>query len=89
MLKLPILSVWVNQEATSSPENSNTLLETHLPSQDGKWTDSGLCPGGRGSLFGIWLTWSLSLSHNPSPLPAPWLRRGSLKGQLEPLNEVG
>ncbi|XP_048645518.1 synaptotagmin-17 isoform X2 [Marmota marmota marmota] len=36
MLKLPIHSVLANQEATSSPEHSNTLLETPLPSQDGQ-----------------------------------------------------
>ncbi|ELK13564.1 Synaptotagmin-17 [Pteropus alecto] len=34
MLKFPVYSVLVSQEATSSPENSNTLLGSQLPSQD-------------------------------------------------------
>ncbi|KAI5139983.1 Synaptotagmin-17 [Manis pentadactyla] len=36
MLKFPIYSVLVSQEATSSPEDSNTLLGSQLPSQDGQ-----------------------------------------------------
>ncbi|XP_017389765.1 synaptotagmin-17 isoform X1 [Cebus imitator] len=36
MLEFPIYLVLVNQEATSSPENSNTLLGSQLPSQDGQ-----------------------------------------------------
>ncbi|XP_051703437.2 synaptotagmin-17 isoform X5 [Oryctolagus cuniculus] len=36
MLKFPIYSVLVNREAISSPDNSNTLLASQLPSQDGQ-----------------------------------------------------
>ena len=89
MLKFPIYSVLVSQEATSNPEGSNTLLGGQLPSQDGKWKEAGLF-----FFFfflGCWniakLVLSLSLCRPPRPL-RPLALRGSLKGQLEPLNEV-
>lgn len=89
MLKFPIYSVLVSQEATSSPEGSSTLLGGQLPSQDGKWKEAGFFFFS--SFFwvaGILLNWScLSLCVIPCPL-CPLASRGSLKGQLEPLNEV-
>lgn len=92
MLKFPIYSVLVSQEATSSPEDSNTLLGSQLPSQDGKWKDAGLFLVFLFSFLSCWniakLVLSLSFC-NCLPLCAPWLHPGSLKGQLEPLNEVG
>jgi len=97
MLKFPIYSVLVSQEATSNLEGSNTLLGSQPPSQDGKWKEAGLF------FFSFLFSFSvlscsniaqlvlsfLSLCH---PLPSPPLRPlavcGSEKGQLEPLNEV-
>lgn len=70
MLKFPIYSVLVSQEATSSPEGSSTLLGGQLPSQDGKWKEAGL-------VFFFFLSCrniaklvlSLSLCHPSTPVP--------------------
>lgn len=74
MLKFPIYSVLVSQEATSNPEGSNTLLGGQLPSQDGKWKEAGLFFF---FFLGCWniakLVLSLSLSVTPLALCAPWL----------------
>ena len=79
MLKFPIYSVLVSQEATSSPEGSSTLLGGQLPSQDGKWKEAGL--GFLLFFFSIFLSCrniaklvlSLSLSLSPLAPSAPWL----------------
>lgn len=97
MLKFPIYSVLVSQEATSNLEGSNTLLGSQPPSQDGKWKEAGLFFFFFPFFFFCFelleycstgLVFSLSLSPPPlSPL-RPLAVCGSEKGQLEPLNEV-
>ena len=80
MLKFPIYSVLVSQEATSSPEGSSTLLGGQLPSQDGKWKEAGLF-----FVFFLFLSCrniaklvlSLSLCHPlpPVPLGFTWISK--------------